>query len=246
MNKSSRQVLQQFWTSVIGSNIIASEQEVLQRDLGHCWGQQALQVCNDGIEEPLVVGKIERVWRCAEPSHVEDVDFHCSAHQIPVETDRLQAVLLQHVLEFDDHPHSVLREVQRILAPRGRVAICVINRYSWLALRMRIVGIEGQRPLKRAFTAHQLRDWLHLLGFELEHVSHTHCCTSLTDFLVRMRLPWVALLVRRLMAWAGDSLIITARKDVNAMVNPRERWRVLPADLIKARSVSQIRSIPKE
>jgi SAM-dependent methyltransferase len=91
--------------------------------------------------------------------------------ELPFETQSLDLVVLPHVLEFASDPHQVLREVDRVLRPEGRMIISGFNPVSlWGARQLALRGIA--RPFLpedgRFIAVPRLRDWCKLLSFELE------------------------------------------------------------------------------
>lgn len=90
--------------------------------------------------------------------------------ELPFASQSLDLVALPHVLEFADDPHAVLREVDRVLRPEGRLLVAGFNPVSlWGARRlaprgMRVPFLPDEACL---IAAPRLRDWLKLLGFEL-------------------------------------------------------------------------------
>lgn len=89
------------------------------------------------------------------------------AAELPFETGSLDLVLLPHVLEFSEHPHHILREVERVLRPEGSVIICGFNPFSLWGLR-RLLGSKDGYPWNGRFIAlPRMKDWLALLGFEV-------------------------------------------------------------------------------
>ena len=97
------------------------------------------------------------------------------AAALPFPAASLDLVVLPHTLELSADPHQVLREVERVLVPEGRVVICGLNPASLWGLRQgRGGGWLGRRYLPDAgefISPWRLRDWLRLLGFELESES---------------------------------------------------------------------------
>ena len=95
---------------------------------------------------------------------------------LPFSASSLDLVVLPHTLELSDDPHLALREVERVLVPEGRVVISGLNPASLWGLRQRrsrwLQGMgRGQLflPEKGEFIGYwRLRDWLRLLGFEVE------------------------------------------------------------------------------
>ena len=103
----------------------------------------------------------------------------CNFEALPFPNDSLDLVVLPHSLELAPDPHQTLREVERVLRPEGRVVIAGFNPASLWGLRQRIgharrgvgLGRSSRLYLPRAgeFIGYwRLRDWLRLLGFELE------------------------------------------------------------------------------
>jgi SAM-dependent methyltransferase len=103
------------------------------------------------------------------------------AAALPFPAASLDLVVLPHTLELSADPHQVLREVERVLVPEGRVLICGLNPASLWGLRQgraqlaRRLGV-GDGRLGRLYLPEvgdfiapwRARDWLRLLGFEVE------------------------------------------------------------------------------
>jgi SAM-dependent methyltransferase len=103
------------------------------------------------------------------------------AAALPFPAASLDLVVLPHTLELSADPHHVLREVERVLVPDGRVVISGLNPASLWGLRqgrgrlwsrLHLPGSSaGDLYLPEAgdfIGPWRLRDWLRLLGFEVE------------------------------------------------------------------------------
>ncbi len=91
--------------------------------------------------------------------------------ELPFDTQSLDLVVLPQVLEFAADPHQVLREVERVLRPEGRVIVSGLNPVSlWGAHQMTLsrLGLAFLPREGRFIGLPRLRDWLKLLGFELD------------------------------------------------------------------------------
>jgi len=87
--------------------------------------------------------------------------------ELPFECGSLDMVVMPHVLEFNDNPHQILREVERVLRPEGTVIISGFNPRSLWGAR-RSLGPQTGYPWRGNFVAlPRLKDWLALLGFEV-------------------------------------------------------------------------------
>ena len=88
--------------------------------------------------------------------------------QLPLASQSVDLVVLPHVLESHDHPHEVLRETERVLMPEGQVVISGFNTGSLWRLRQMFSGRHREAPWDLKFIGLlRLRDWLRVLGFEL-------------------------------------------------------------------------------
>lgn len=99
------------------------------------------------------------------------------AAALPFPEASLDLVILPHTLELSADPHQVLREVERVLVPEGRVVVTGLNPASLWGLKQgtgRLVqrlGLGGELYLPEAgdfIGPWRLRDWMRLLGFEVE------------------------------------------------------------------------------
>jgi SAM-dependent methyltransferase len=97
---------------------------------------------------------------------------------LPFPSGSLDLVVLPHTLEMSGDAHQTLREVERVLMPEGRVVIVGFNPLSlWGAAhgleRLGVPGWRGRTGLPAHGTGEligwrRLRDWLRLLGLEVE------------------------------------------------------------------------------
>ncbi len=88
---------------------------------------------------------------------------------LPFKSASVDMVILPHLLEFDSHKHQVLREVERILKPEGKLTILNFNPWN--------IYINFQYMKRRAkntpwfpglVSRTRIEDWLRLLNFEVE------------------------------------------------------------------------------
>lgn len=109
----------------------------------------------------------------------EPIALHCEFDALPFPDNSIDLVVLPHALELARDPHHTLREVERVLVPEGRVVIAGFNPASLWGLRQRAgrikqgLGLGRQSSLYLPRTGEfigywRLRDWLRLLGFEVE------------------------------------------------------------------------------
>ena len=147
-----------------GRYLLAWEQAELDRVVADIFGYYAVQL---GLPQVPLLGANRMPHRvvCAP----EDADVRANAFELPFATASLDLVVLPHVLEFSPHPHRVLREVERVLVPEGSVVISGFNPFSLWGVRRLVARRAAAVPWSGHFrSAMRIRDWLTLLGFEVQ------------------------------------------------------------------------------
>lgn len=147
-----------------GRYLFGWEQLAFDRVVADIFGYYAVQV---GLAQVAMLraNRMPHRLYCA-PDHA---DIRANAFELPFATASLDLVVLPHVLEFSAHPHRVLREVERVLVPEGSVVISGFNPFSLWGARRLVARRAAAEPWSGHFrSAMQIRDWLTLLGFEVQ------------------------------------------------------------------------------
>jgi SAM-dependent methyltransferase len=187
--------LAQWLRSPPGRYLVQWEQPQFDRAVSDVFGFHALQLGLPQIDA-LRANRMPHRWVAAdtlqwpEPIELPEVDeglvtlapqdpiaLHCDFDALPMPNQSLDLVVMPHTLELATDPHLTLREVERVLMPEGRVVITGFNPASLWGLRQRTshlrrrLGLGGRLflPSEGEFIGYwRLRDWLRLLGFEIE------------------------------------------------------------------------------
>ena len=147
-----------------GRYLLDWEQDGLDRLVADIFGYHAVQLGLSGFDL-LRANRMPRRIDCGPQGR----DLRCTEYELPFATGSLDLVLLPHVLEFSAPPHRVLREVERVLVPEGSVVISGFNPLSLWGLRRLIARRGAEAPWSGHYrSAMRIRDWLNLLGFEIQ------------------------------------------------------------------------------
>ncbi len=95
----------------------------------------------------------------------------CDLLELPFESQSIDLIVMPHTLECTTDPHRLLREAERVLMPEGRLIITGFNSLSLWGARQSL-GMVAKRPFIPTPHNHiafiRLKDWIKLLGFDLE------------------------------------------------------------------------------
>ena len=129
--------------------------------------------------------------------------------------------------------HTTLREVERVLVPEGRVVISGFNPISLWGLRQQRARLYYRLGFGNAFLPQKeligywrLRDWLRLLGFEVE-VGRFGCYRpALSSEKWLQRFAWMDSAGDRWWPILGAVYFLVAVKRVHGMTLLSPSWRV--------------------
>jgi SAM-dependent methyltransferase len=178
-----------------GRYLLSWEQARLDAAVADLFGFHALQLGMPGLDG-LRTNRMPHRWLGCDGHSVDklplmfsppddlssrldgQVSLRCEPEALPFPDQSLDLVVMPHTLELATDAHQSLAEVARVLRPEGRVVIAGLNPMSLWGLRQhgghlrQSMGV-GHRPLfmprNGEFIGYwRLRDWLRLLGFEIE------------------------------------------------------------------------------
>jgi SAM-dependent methyltransferase len=153
--------------------VLEQEHEILAAMVDDLFGYRLLELGGTGTDGSYLNHcPIKQKIRVAarQTGHSGSAMF-ADAQQLPIAADSIDAVILSHMLDFAPDPHQVLREVERVLIPEGRVLIAGFNPLSLWGLWRLFGRWRGNVPWCGHFLSYRrLHDWLGLLGFDVEQM----------------------------------------------------------------------------
>jgi SAM-dependent methyltransferase len=148
------------------------------------------------------------------------------ALQLPLAAQSVDLVALPHVLEGHDNPHEVLREAERVLMPEGRLIISGFNTASLWRLGQLLSFGEKEPPWDARFIGLlRLRDWLRVLGFELDGGRFGCYAPPFRSRLWLDRFDFMEKAGARWWPIAGGVYVVRAVKRVPGMRLVTPKWR---------------------
>lgn len=212
------------WFAVEPGRAVAEAELALAAEvLSNLFGYHILQL-GDPYPAPLIAGsriQHQAVLASAGPH----ATVRCHDEALPVQAGSVDVVVLPHVLEFARSPHAVLREVERVLIPEGHVVVLAFNPWSCFGLWRIASAWRGQLPWRGRFVGlPRLRDWLTLLGLEVERIERCSFRPPLRQGRLFTRLEFLERLGQHFWPLFGNVYCVLARKRVLALRPIRARW----------------------
>jgi len=156
--------LQDWFQTPLGQYLLEKERAYLDDVTPDIFGFHAVQLGMPGVD----LLRENRITHKLRVDHLGEPDLYAKCHELPIATQSIDLVLLPHVLEFAEEPHAVLREVDRVMMPEGRLVIVGFNPWSLWGMRSALGYSREEHPWNGRFLSLlRVKDWLALLGFDV-------------------------------------------------------------------------------
>lgn len=232
-----------WFTTQAGRQLLAWERLQLDHAVANMFGYHALQL-GLGELDALAANRMPHRWlACTSPALGAALVAEFSA--LPFPAAALDLVVLPHTLELASDPHATLREVERVLVPEGRVVITGLNPVSFWAFRQQRRRLYRRAGLGKSFLPTQgligywrLRDWLRLLGLEVE-IGRFGCYRpALESEKWLNRLDWLDRLGARWWPVFGTVYFVVAVKRVHAVTLLSPAWKAAKGHAVAPISIA--------
>jgi SAM-dependent methyltransferase len=213
---SLRARLCKWFATPLGRQLLQYEHRQLQQILPGLFGYHIAQLgrLNDGsLIEASRIGHKINVCIDADDQSGSDAGLVCLSEALPLSSDSIDVLVLPHVLEFEQSPHQILRECERVLIGEGHIIIIGFNPWSWWGLWRVLLGWREEPPWTgHYFSMARVQDWLRLLGFELVETHKLFYLPPLSSETLLLRFAWMDKLGRWCWPWFGAAYILVAKK----------------------------------
>ncbi len=222
--------LRDWYRTPLGERVSEQERDLLANVLPNLFGYYLLQVGMPVETDLLSSSRISRrfVIDSASTTIRAPGAERCvgEPHQLPIQSDSVDVVLLPHTLEFSSEPHSVLRETERMLIAEGHVVILGFNPWSFWGVRQLFGRRSGLPPWCGQFLSPtRVRDWLALLGFGTVLARGFLYRPPLQQQRLMERLRFMEQLGARGPYLPAGGYVLVAKKRVATLTPLRRRWR---------------------
>jgi SAM-dependent methyltransferase len=213
----------------LGARVLREEAALARLALDDVFGFELLQVGGWGPARHLLDGARTQHATLVAPELDSGVTLCAPLDSLPFRSDSIDAIFLPHTLELVDDPYAVLREAERVLCAEGCLMICGFNPFSGWGIRRAFAHYVGRTIFPpqtlRMLSERRLRDWVALLGFDVD---------SVYGYLGMLPTKGHNTDARPRSAWTAGAYLLKARKRVQTMTWVRPRRRVRQRVLVGA------------
>jgi len=213
--------LHDWFKTPLGRYLLEREQASVDRMVSDIFGFNAMQM---GLPQVDFLRASRIPFRFTADAEGK-VQLRSDPCNLPVASQSIDLLVLPHVLEFSVNPHQVLREVERVLIPEGRVIISGFNPWSLWGVWHMMNRSRGEYPWRGKFVPLlRLKDWLALLGFEV--IAGHMCCYAppVNSESWLYRFSFMESAGDRWWGMGGGAYFLQARKRVHSMRLIMPRW----------------------
>lgn len=220
MIESQREYLSRWYATARGQVFAEKLQEALTPWLEGIFGYHAVQLGH--LPPAISLLDASRINHQIVADYSDEVQVFCLPEALPFAADSVDLLIVAHCFEYSSDPHAILREIERVLVPEGRIVIVGIDPWTlWGAWQM------VKRSPYPLYTQGRIRDWLEVLGFEYQR--------SQLLGMLNLRLPRslaqstkTAQLANVLGANIAGGYIMLAQKRLTTMTPVKPRWEHRP------------------
>ncbi len=192
--KELHQSIRAWFNRPAGLRLMQLEQRLLIDLHAGLFGYYLVQI--QGFGHSLACYDGLPVQYCLQLSLHDETDsttmLYACSEMLPLATASIDVVVLPHTLDFSLDPHRVLKEVERVLIPEGRVIILGFNPISLWGLGRLFLQHRGGAPWTGHFLSYRrVNDWLSVLGFDIESSNVCAFAPPVSNETWAKRLDWL-------------------------------------------------------
>lgn len=224
-------LMEQWFDTPIGQSLMASERELIEPVIDRIFGYHILQLGSSHLSM-LEDSPIRHQILFSPSSECSSTHPVADNEALPLVSDSVDAVLVHHALDFTLDSYKLLREATRVLMPGGKLLIIGFNPISTWRVRKALSWKTLPPWNARYLTSSRVSDWLKLLDFRIEQITHGGFLLPFNSPRLLNTAPRLEGLGRSLALPMGAVYFIVAAKDSMPVTPIRPRWPIISRPVI--------------
>lgn len=210
-----------------GADIRAAELDSVAKVMPNLFGYHIVQLGCQVSDQFMATTRIGHTLTINDDrADGQNISLVGRCDALPIQANCIDVIVAPHVLEFADEPHAVLREAERVLIGEGHIVITGFNPWSICGIWRLLAGWRRRAPWTGRFlSVARIKDWLKLLGFELEYMHKTSFRPPFRGKRVMAKLRFMELLGNAYWPFFGNVYVIVAKKHVAAVTPLKASWQ---------------------
>lgn len=221
--------LARWFNSVAGSCLLELENKQLSQLLPDLFGYHIIQIGGIMNKQLLDSSRINHklvTSAVPDPDTGKNPDLFCNNGHLPISSESIDVVVLPHVLEFELHPHQLLRETERILIGEGHLVITGFSPFSlWGIWRLFLKWRQKPPWNSHTITLARMKDWLTLLDFEIIYADRFFFRPPSGNERLMNKLAFLEQFGHYCWPFFGSVYILLAKKRVVPMTPIKLQWQ---------------------
>lgn len=151
-----------------GQRLLKLEAEYLAKSLCAAYNNVIVQMGSLQWNPPILDPSCYQKFFVVDTQVIDSqIQLVTDLQALPIHSESVDIIVMPHILEFSDNQHQLLREVERVLKPEGRLYYLGFLPLSLFGLLHFWPGNREQTPWCGHFVGqHKMLDRLNLLNFE--------------------------------------------------------------------------------
>lgn len=225
MQKHAHQAFRGWYQSHLGQLLAEAEAARLNEILPDLFGFHLLQIGVHGSEVLCQASRITHQIQLEDDSELKS-GIYGHASRLPFANESIDVCIVSHSLEFDEDPHAILREIDRVLIPEGHIVVLGFNPYSCWGVNRFFRAWRKQQPwLGKFYGRSRLKDWLSVLGFDCISTSGVFFRPPIQNEKFMQKLAFMDKYIPAWLDFIAGVYVVTARKRTSTLTPIGPRWQ---------------------
>lgn len=225
--------LELWFQTSLGRTLLAHQRPIIEKRISRLFGFHQLEL---GVSHRIPVGNPSNLGHKVFilPKWEEDLPENVvvsNGHELAVEHDSADLVILHHALDFSPNPHQTLREAYRVLKSSGHLLIVGFNPLSFWGLRKALSRKKLGPWANRFISGKRVEDWLTLLDFKATSAKYHFYAPPFQRSGMINRFAWLDSVLNPKVP-LGAYYTVLAQKQVGSALYKAPRWRRKKAPVV--------------
>ena len=240
-NMSTENIWKIWLNSSLGQRLLAEEKVWFDKNLEDIFGYHAVQICPykfNSLNNNRITYKYKFSFELCE-GLIDEHDnlFTVAPDSLPLPSDSVDLFVLVHIFETLNEPHALLREVDRILRPEGKLIICSFNPYGLWAINRYFNGVNLPLNGKNWISLARFKDWCKLLDLEIIGGEFLAFYPAMNSKKWQNKIAWFQNIIQRWLPTTGAVYCLT-------IIKRRGGMKLLRSDVWRSKTKFGKKTVP--